>query len=237
MKKFQLVGAALVAVFVLGALTAGSASALTFLLAEWLEGGGGLTTTKLGDIEGELLLAETLTILGVKVKIDALCSGIFDGEFGPNGADEITELLTLEPSSLVSGTALVEPGLACTNTENCPEPLAWATELPWLTLLVLMEDSGESFFADLLTKPGGKVGYYVICMGSSASDSCTTTEAAAKVTNTGEGLDSEFSEAFTELAELKLANCEVAGVEQGIVEGLGFALIIGGGALTASSEG
>jgi len=238
MKELRLTVIMITAVVVLGMLVGASvSSALTFLLAEWLEGGTRLTTTKLADGEGELLMEETLTILGVKVRIDVLCSGIGDGEIGPDGAGEVTELLTLEPSTAVSGTALVEPALLCTNTENCAEPLVWAIELPWLTVLMLMEDGTESFFVDLATKPGGSMGYYFDCMGSNATDTCKSTESIVKITNTAEGLDAESSEAFTLLAGLGLVNCEVAGVESGNLEGLGFILVIGGGALTASSEG
>jgi hypothetical protein len=190
------------------------------------------------DMEGELLFAETITILGVKVNVDVLCSMILDGNMGPDGADDITELLNLD-TDLIDLTPLVEPGLECTNIENCAEPLLWFDKLPWLTLLELMEDpSNEDFFVDLWTSTGaGEPGYHLICMEDASSDLCTWPEAIAKVTNIVEGLDIEFSEAFTELAGGDLADCEVAGEDTGIVEGLLIALIIGAGSLMASSEG
>jgi hypothetical protein len=237
MKKFQLLGLALFAVFAFSAVAVATASAVEFLLAEWLANGSPVTTTLLADIEGELLLQETIPI--INVKIDALCSGVFDGTIGPTGEDEITELLTLTTGALVSSTPLVEPGLLCTNTENCPEPLAWADNLPWQTLLELMVDGTETFFIDLLSKTGGTVGYHLVCMGASGlEDLCDETTGGAKATNTAEGVDLEFSEPFTELAGLKLANCEKAGTATGIVEGLGFILLVGSTeALTVSSEG
>jgi hypothetical protein len=99
-----------------------------------------------------------------------------------------------------------------------------------------MEDGDETFFADLFTSGGkGNVGYEIECMSIDLSDSCTVSEAAALVENTvSEGLHIEFSERFTELAELKLANCEIAGKEEGIVEGLGFIKGDGEEDLTAS---
>ncbi len=180
-----------------------TAGAVEFLLAEWLVSGSPVTSTLLADIEGELLFEETIPI--INVQLDFLCSGVFDGTIGPTGEDAITELLTLTTGTLVSSTPLVEPGLLCTNTENCSEPLFWADNLPWNTLLELMVDGAETFFVDLLSKTGGSVGFHLVCMGSSGlEDLCTFTEAGPKATNTAEGLDLEFSEAFTELAGLKL---------------------------------
>ena len=167
MRKFHVLGAALAALFAFGVLTAASASAVTFLLAEWLVGGVGISTTQLTDSEGELLLEET--VLGIK--IDALCSGIFDGSIGPNGADDITELLSLAGVAITSD--LVETsGIVCTNDANCPEPLVWATNMPWLTLAELMVEGTEEFMVDLLmsTVAGGTLGYHIVCMGSSLSD-------------------------------------------------------------------
>lgn len=229
MKRYHVLGLALVAVCAMGVLSA-AASAATFLLAEWLESGNPVTATLLAEILGsELSLSETLD----GIHINALCSGSLDGFIGPNGADEITEALSL--AGVSAGAPLSGTGILCTNSENCGEPLAWAVELPWLTLLVLMEDGSETFFADLLTseKSGGKVGYEVECMSLGISDTCTVTEGAAKVENTAEGVNSEFSDSFTELAGLKLANCELAGTEEGLVEGLGIAGV-SGVTLTAS---
>ena len=221
MRKLHILGVALIAVVAFGVVSAATASAVTFLLAEWLVGGTAVTSTTLTETSGELLIAEELTVLGVKIKIAVLCSGIFVGNIGSDGADDLTELLNL-PKELIDLTPLVELGLECTNDENCPEPLAWADNLPWLTQLELMVDGTEEFFVDLLTANGnGNPGYHVVCMGNTAlADLCTAVEGITKVTNEAESLNTEFSEAFTTLSGLKLANCEVAGNETGIVEGL-----------------
>jgi len=230
MRKFHVLGLALVAVCAFGVLSAAGASALTFLLAEWLSSGNPITTTMLSEITGELALTETLD----GIKINALCSGSLDGFIGPNGADEITELLNLAGES-ISLTGLTGTAISCTNSENCGEPLAWALELPWLSLLVLMEDGTETFFADLLVNEtsGDKVSYEVECMSLGLADTCSVTEAASKVENITEGVNSEFTDAFTTLAGLKLANCTIAGTEAGVVEGLGLA-VVSGVTLTAS---
>jgi hypothetical protein len=239
MRKLHVLGAALAALFALGVLTASSASAVTFLLAEWLAGAVGITTTQLVDIESgpnKILLGETIPLIG---KIDILCAGIFDGSIGPNGADDITELLTLG-GALVDLTPLAEPGLLCEDAKEpgtvaCPEPLVWLDNLPWLTLAELMVDGTEEFFVDLITSSGaGEPGYHVVCMGTVLEDLCTAAEAITKLTNTAEGLDGEFAESFTELSGLKLANCEKAGIETLILEGLYFLLLTAGGTLTVS---
>ena len=222
------------AVVVFGVVSVGSASAVTFLLAEWLVGGTAVTSTTLTETTGEILIAEELNVLGVKIKIAALCSGIFVGNIGSDGADDLTELLNLA-RELIDLTPLVELGLLCTNDENCPEPLAWADNLPWLTQLELMVDGSEEFFVDLLTANGnGTPGIHFVCMGNTAlADLCTFAESITKVTNEAEGLNSEFSEAFTTLAGLKLGNCEISGNEVLIQEGL-YLITTSGGALTAT---
>ena len=93
MRKLQLIGVALVALFAVAAMTVASASAApVFLLAEWLVNGAAITTAHNVDGEGSEVLIEE-TILGIK--IDVLCSGIGDGTVSANGAGTGTELLAL----------------------------------------------------------------------------------------------------------------------------------------------
>jgi hypothetical protein len=236
MKKFYVLGVPLFVVCAFGVFSVASASAaVTFLLAEILDNGLPLVGSVPADGESsEILLEET--ILGVK--IDILCSGIFDGTANINGEGTVTELLTLS-GTLVSKTPLEEPGLACTNSANCPEPLIWADNLPWKLVAELMVDGTETFFVGLLLSSGaGNPGYHIACMGNSLSDLCEINPGISKLTNTAEGLDGESSEVFTELAEGKLGNCITAGNEKGIVEGLGFLLFTEAtlGPITVSSE-
>ena len=100
MKKFQIFGVALAAVFSVAAMTVASASAApVFLLAEWLVNGAAITTPHNTDTEGPEILMEE-TILGIK--IDVLCSGIFDGNVQANGVDVVSELLALAGGSAIS---------------------------------------------------------------------------------------------------------------------------------------
>jgi hypothetical protein len=236
MKKLHVLSVVLAALFAFGVLTAASASAVTFLLAEWLKNGVGITVTELIDIESgpEAILLEELASL---LKIDIVCHAILDGSIGPNGADDITELLTPE-GVRVDTELLVEPALVCIGLENCPEPLLWLDNLegPWLTLAELMVDGTEEFFVDLITTPGFTgPGYHLDCMNGT-SDLCTSSEAITKLTNEANGtVDVLFQEAFTELAGLKLAVCTLGG-ETGIIEGLGIMLLTGGGSLSVSSS-
>jgi hypothetical protein len=236
MRRFKLLGVVLLALFAFGVLTAASASAtIVFLLAEWLAGGVGLTAELLVESEGELELV-SLNAGGFGITTKLLCSGILDGTIGPNGLDFISDLLTLAgveiPLTALTGTALL-----CLEVTggNCTEPEVWASGLGWNTLLELMEVNGVSFFVDLILNGG----WYAQCLvlGVTASETCTAAEAAVEVTNEAGGvIDNTFSDAFQELAGLKLANCSVGGNETGEVNGLGTTSE-SGVTLTASSTG
>ena len=89
MRKFNVIGLALFAAFAFSAFAASSAFAEVHL---WLISGADVLTLTLVQIEGELLLSDTKTAFG---EVDVLCSGILDGTVGPEGEDEITEVLTL----------------------------------------------------------------------------------------------------------------------------------------------
>jgi hypothetical protein len=244
MKKLQILGIALVAVFAFGVLVAASASAtVTFLLAEWLVEGKAVAegTEKNVESTGTLLLEDSKTLLGVA---DVLCSGILDGKVGFDGADTITELLNLAKEA-ISTTPLAGLALECTSdTSACEEPLVWAALLPWSTLLVLMEEGTEVFFADLI-KPSGsntQVGWYVQCEKTflKPHDECLSPEGVSRLSLSTTELTAFFEEAFTTLAELKLALCSQSGEETGIVETEAAApallTLVEGGTLSASSE-
>jgi len=230
MKKFQILGVALIAIFAFSVVAA-TASAVEFLLAEWLWEGKPITAALAVEMEGELLLEDTKTLIG---KVDILCSGVFLGTVGPSSADEITELLTLGlvaiPLTALSGT-----GLECENSEHCEKAKVWAEELPWKTEAELMVDGTETFFVDLLLL--GK--YYAECtvLGTKIEDLCSAPTVAVKLTNEAAGtVDAEFSDAFQELAGLVLGECTQGGKESAIVEGLATILHTTGGALAVSSE-
>jgi len=233
MKRLNLLGIVLVAVFALSVIVAATASAVEFLLALWLVGGVNVTANLAAAGEGELLFEDTKTLLG---KVLLLCSGIGDGTVGPESKGEITKTLTLGTlHTEIPTTVLTEPGLACTDQSGglCPEPLVWAEGLPWDTEVELMVDGTETFFVGLALKDSG----YYLCMGNGIEDLCEAPELAAKLTNEAGGVvDVEDSDAFQELAGLTLGICSLGGAGSAVVEGLGTLLLASGEALTVSSE-
>jgi hypothetical protein len=241
MRKIQVLSVALLALFAFGALTAMSASAATFLLAEWLLNGVAIAAgaSDLMEIPGELLLTDLKGVLGSPSMF--LCSWIFVGTVEAGSLGLITEVLSLAGvaiGSLTSGTAL-----SCTAQEGCEtntNPSVYPIGLPWETEAELMEDT-TTFFADLLkTKAnGGLLGWEVtncLVLGTSNEDTCTTTEVGAELKLVGTALLGTFSTAFTELAGLKNITCEKGGENSGIAEGEGTYVVSGGGELAASSE-
>lgn len=224
-------GVALLALFAFSVVLASTASALTFLLAEWLETGAVISSPKLVDQEGELNLIN-LDAGGLSVTVELLCTGILDGTVGPASEDSITSLLNLNGEE-ISGAALGPLALECTNSKNCTEPLVWAEELPWKTELELMEDGTEVLFVDLLMKGA----YVAECLvaGISVEELCTVATTAIEITNEAGGtVDAVFSDPFQELAGLKLGECS-SHAEVAEVTGLGLILLTSGNALTASS--
>ncbi len=218
---------------------------VTFLLAEWLVGGVAVTTTLLVTSPGELLMEDEKGPLGAKGTV--LCSGILDGTIGPNGEDEITELLTLAGAAVgltgLSGTALLCNGQegCLTGTENAE---VWAVNLPWLTLMELVEEASPTAytgFADLILPHtgGGQPGWYTFCstLLGNQEDQCTIPEEAAEKVNLTGGVTDIFSEAFTLLVGASLGKCSASSEEHtGLVTGEGETTTEGG-VLSVSSVG
>jgi hypothetical protein len=237
--KHSRFAAALFAIVALAAMAmASSASAVTFLLAEWLEGGVANTEIMLVETTGSVeYMDNTAPVINKLAAVQ--CSRIRDGFVGPNGAAEITEILTLAGAA-VSTAVLVASGLSCTNVTECASPIVWAVNLPWLTLLVLWEEGAETGFADLIQPHagGGNPGWAVECtvLGIKVEDTCTAPEAAASITNVATGVLGVFSVPFTELMGLKLVTCGGGG-ETGQLEGEGEVTVNSlGTLLSASSE-
>lgn len=230
-KKLQIFGVAFAALLVFGALTAMAASAVEFLLAEWLVGGKALTAELAVETTGELLLADT-NVFGTEAKV--LCSGIFVGTVGPGSADLITEILSL---------AKTAPPISCTVQKDCEAsttPKVTPINLPWVTEAELMVDGTETFMVDLTKAANGAAfGWKLtecLVLGISTPDECTTTEGVNELHLEGTKLLGTFSTAFTTLAGLKLAKCTVGGEEKGVVEGTGELVPDTTEELTTSSE-
>jgi len=230
-------GVALFALLALGVLTATAASAqVTFLLAEWFVSGIKVTTELLTELTGELELADTV------LKATVLCSGSLDGWVGPNSRGFISEVLSLGGAE-IGQEVLKTPPLLCRSVEGCsgPAPEVWAINLGWETEVELLEETGFTGFAVLITPRtgGGDPGWEIQCtiLGVKSEDECTTAHGVAQLTLEGVMLLAVFLDAFTELAELELAGCSIGGEESGVVTGGGVFAVSGGGELTALSDG
>jgi hypothetical protein len=225
-------------------VTSSAAGAVVFLLAEWLVNGNSISETLLALGEGEVLL-ENKNAPVIKKPASLTCSGGGVGSVGVDGADEITELLTLT-ETLVSATPLSGTGFSCikgVGDEVCEAgSKVWPTNLPWLTRLMLWEEGGVTGFVDLLAPHtgGGNLGWYIECKTPlvTLSEECAESESAVEERNVTGGVESIDSEAFTLLMELKLGLCTGNNEETGVLAGSGGLISLpGGGNLTVSSEG
>jgi hypothetical protein len=214
MKRNCLVGIVLLAMVAFGVLTT-SASAVTFLLAQWLFNGAAVTTALLTEAAGEWEIVNT-NAGGLGVTSKLLCSFILDGWVGPESLDHTSEMLRLT-GVLVSSTELVGQTAECTNTGNCENPAVWPDGIPGETEVELMVDGLEEFFVDLIFN----FGWYVECtvIGFKIAELCSAAETAVELKNEATGVDSTASDAFQTLAGLKLTICG-AGREVGEVIGL-----------------
>jgi hypothetical protein len=236
MKRFQIMGVALIAMFAFCVVGVASAGALTTLLAEWLIGGKAVTATTAVSASGTLLLEDTnAEKIGLKASVE--CTGSLDGTVGTNGADEVTVALTTSEKE-VSKTALSGESFSCTDESDCEAPKVWAVHLPWSTTLVLAE---ETTFIDKIAEKGtgGKPGWYVECtiLGIKATDEClAANEAGSEAKNVASGVEGVFSETFNEKFGFKLALCSSSGEETGIVAGTGITKPVSGTEILSVSE-
>jgi hypothetical protein len=216
----------------------GNFELVEFLLAEYLENGVGITETMLVETTGTLLLENSKApVVG---KAAAECTGILVGDIGPDGADDVTEVLNVK-KELISSITLSGLGLSCLDETNCESATVWPVGLPWLSLLLLWETltPAESGFTTLLTSPTStkkELGWYVECtvLGVKAAEECTTTMGDSSATNVATGVKGIFSVAFTELMGDKLATCSGNKEETGVVSGEGITVTSLAGPLTVS---
>jgi hypothetical protein len=163
MRKFQLLGFALVAVCAFSALVTASVFALGFTLAEWLANGKAITVLTSAVTEGELLFENVLNGGAI------LCSGLFEGSVGANGEDEVTKVLILAGVEIpeldvkedeekgIAGTG----GISCVAEKTCENGSEiWPWKLPFLTTLDLDTEEVEKFY-DLVAAGAG---YSILCL-------------------------------------------------------------------------
>jgi hypothetical protein len=225
MKCLGVLGATFVALVAVSALTVSSASATTFLAAEWLLNGLTITTAISTEAPGEIDYINT-NGGGFGIRTQILCSWILDGTAGPKGADTTTKILSLTGEEITSTKTL-----NCANTEGCEGALVYAVNLPWKTELELIgSDTGEPF-VDLLINAGYKVSCTVL--GVKIEEECVAAETAIEQTNVSGGVKDVFSEAFRELAGTKKGNCS-AHTEVVSFTGEGVTKPTAGGTLTVS---
>jgi hypothetical protein len=227
MKKLHVVLMALVAVLAFSAVLSASASAEETLLAEWLIGGAPVTVLTSVTTTGPVTLI-TL-VLGVAA-VEILCEGIFDGSIGPNGEDEVTEVLTL--GGVAIGSELVGTSLICLTVKETTacgpagsEADLWVDELPWHTELQLMVTLGT--ILDIFLNGG----YHVQCLfGQKQENLCKGAGASATLTNnTTEG---DVLGAFDTAGNVP---CTIGEGMQSSIDGEGLTVLLTG-TLAVSSE-
>jgi hypothetical protein len=229
MRKIQLLGLALFAVFAFSAV--GVVSSAFALESVWLVGGHTALTKVLADSEGELKLTDLKTPIFGESSI--LCSFLKEGFVGGDASganpkwDEITSITGLNAATeplWIKCTFVVKGGC-----ETSTPPELMPVNLPWLTELTL---SGTAFL-DNLIGTGGNTGWVSKCLvlGANTEDTCTL-RTSADIDNTTE---SDVIALFTEATGGK-ALCSQSNEESGEVEGEVLILLANGEAL-AVSEG
>jgi len=208
---------------------------VAYLPAEWLVGAKAVETTLLVESTGTLLLEDKKATLGVKAMV--LCSGILVGTIGKEGEGEVTEVLSLSGTA-IPRKALEGTGLLCSGQEGCTTGTendeVWAVNLPWTSLLDLIEEESPAAFVGfgnlLRARTGAGPGWYTLCataLGTS-EDECTAEEAGSEASNLTGGVDDQFSPTFTNLMDQVLGNCSASSEkETGVVEGPGETTVAG----------
>jgi hypothetical protein len=159
---------------------------------------------------------------------DILCSGKFVGTLGPSGEGSIELLEDLEGKNNSFHCIITAKG-AC-EEENGTLVTYIPVNLPWATLLILMEN-GE-FLNEIFSSGAGSPGTLYECkaLGIKVDDTCTGAPQTQEKNITGdvEGIFNE-NEAIN-----PAVNCTIGGTGAGLVVGTGHSTSPAG--LTVSSE-
>jgi hypothetical protein len=197
MKKIQIMGLALVAMFAFSVVAAGSASANEWLVKKAAIAAGASVVVNITTKGQTLLLEDTAT------GTDVLCEGTGKGLVLPAGKD-----LQETVSVLVADCTLDAVG-SCTKLEAVGGVfLSWETALE--------EPKAKEWLDKILKGTGGNPGWLVECNSilGKIDDTCTSTEGKPQATN----LANETVE-LTFLAGEPLATCSLFGGKTGKVEG------------------
>ena len=156
MKKFYVLGLALISAFAFSAVAAGAASAETL---EWLVKGKQILGAEAFTVETKGLL-HLIHLAGGFLNPEAIihCEGTFDGKVLPAGADTVEALLEALGHEVNSSNPL-----SCENLLNCSNPEVFPQNLPWNTQLVLMAGP-PVVWLDLFSSSGaGNPAYEIKC--------------------------------------------------------------------------
>jgi hypothetical protein len=220
MKKIQILGLALFAVFAFGAIAAASA----FAAPEWLINGAAVTELTSVETKGSLNLTDTKTALG---SVTVKCEGTLDGSVGPAGGDEITEVLNTAGVAIkLGGTALL-----CTSSQCSGTPEVWPENLPWQTQLELV---GTVIRDHIFTSTGGAPGYTSLCTIILPIEDTCTGLTSSLIENMGTESPADVLGIFN--AESEKGNCSLGGTGTGVITGDGLITTLNGLALAVSGE-
>ena len=228
MRKIQLIGLAVFAVFAFSVVAAGSASAVD----NWKVDGTALAsgTTMNAETEGTL----KVTLLEGSNSLSAIeCGGIFDGTItgGAPGKDETLTVLNLEEVAVGNETELKGTPIDCKITETAGGSLdcklnelaeVWADNLPWPSTIELMTNGT---FLDLIGATGKEPGYEVRCptpLGN-FTELCEGKTSTLLENSAG----SPESVLATTNSESERANCTLLGAGKNERKGMGDTWAIG----------
>lgn len=239
MRKIQILGLAVIAVFAFSAVAANSA----FAEVKWLVAGAAITAETASETEGELELIVYESSTSSVVLEALLCSGIFDGFLVPPNLALIVDLLNLakeEIGSLESGD-VAGTALSCTVTHDagaltdCKEN---TTALLWPDALNLaLGTTWEVGFEEMAgPDPLGifpvQAGYHVECeslIGIVGTNLCTNAGGVTTIlwSNAATTPPSALSGFEPLAATTERGECEMGGAHVAEVRGSGNTWAIG----------
>jgi|ERR1700722_7169284 len=230
MKKIQIVGLTLVAVFACSAFAVTS----SFAAGKILLNGGAVPAGGIPFSITESVEMEDMKSVGPPT---ILCSGTSVGTIAAGGATgSIIEFLTLAGEALEVGTGKKEYLVECEDMKSiCSNPVdVTAINLPWSGEVEKMAAGPEEYLLVGLDVAGKDPGYSINCNSilGLVSDTCTAEAAGAQgvLKNETGGLLAEGSSNETTSPP---GTCSVGGAKQALVIGNGF-VVSTSGTLTVS---
>ncbi|HWY18657.1 MAG TPA: hypothetical protein VNY27_08105 [Solirubrobacteraceae bacterium] len=214
MLRIQMIGLAIVAMLVMGAFVALTASAEEHGKHVWAINGTPITAAiKLHSLG--LLLLEDSKATGGASKIH--CKGFDDGYVFPKGLDLVLHIANSLHNALLGIGLKIHCNKVSGGCESSSLILALAVHLPWLTLLILHGTEVRDLIERDPNGPGGNPGWLVSCKApilGTVIDECTAELGSTSVVNVTGGVETVFEKVSP------LAECSQGGAGAGKVEGL-----------------